>query len=406
MEESYRSRLELLGPEHRMTLQGGVDLGIHYANRGELSLAEGIVPLTADIVARVRGGEDQESVRLRSDAKRALAWLRQRQGRAGEARAAFQELLEMEELLRRAKGVTTPYHARCADLLDWIGGSQWSLDRDFDRARETLSRGLEISRQIAGDGYPTQSLLRSLGWIHSEIGKFDTALDYMRQSHEINVRRLGVTHPWTRNSARRMASVAGRLGNWPEVAHELQAQREQGTADALSLSQELLARTLADLTDDLQVFRRELWAAGQKQPIESAQYQTALILLSLTPPDDELAQILSLGQRAESDLGGVFWGEMRKPILQGLAAYRGRQFTETVRILQPIARERINRRVVSLGRYLVAMALHQQERHPEAKVVLNGANELLGRLLLPGDLQLPSVVGPWRQTSRLAWKHA
>jgi eukaryotic-like serine/threonine-protein kinase len=338
MEESVRTTREVLGPEYRETLDKGAQLGIHYANAGDLSLAQGIVPEIVEIVLRIHLDDDPHSVRLRFVSRYALAWLRERQGRHGEARAVYEELLEVEELLRHGSSIVAPYHVEHANLLQTIGSYFWSLDRDFQNARRTLLEGLDISRSIVSDGYPTQNLLRSLSWLHVETGEFETALEYLRQIHDINVRRLGHAHPWTRGSGRQIAAVHARFGDWRAVVDELQAQRDQGTSDAFSLAQALLAETLAGQMNTIASLRQNLWKTVQEHPAESAMYQSALILLTLVPSEDELPGVLELARLAEEDKGTVWWGSFRKPLLQGLAAHRNGQFAEAIRILDPLTR--------------------------------------------------------------------
>jgi tetratricopeptide (TPR) repeat protein len=274
-----------------------------------------------------------------------------------------------------------------------IGRYQWSLDNDYDRARNTLLRGLEISQGAAGVGHPTPSLLSELARLHAQRQDYAAALEFMRQFHQINSRGLGAAHPWTRDSGRRIASVPGRLGDWAAVSAELSAQREQGTSDAHSLAQELLAGTLAGETNTIPALRQELWKTVQDHPAESARYQCALILLTLVPSETELPEVLELARHAEEDKGTDWWGSFRKPLLQGLAAHRSGRFAEATEILDSLARERGVYRLVALARYFEAMALQQLGRISEAQATLREANLLLNRLLQPGNLQLASPSG-------------
>jgi tetratricopeptide (TPR) repeat protein len=64
---------------------------------------------------------------------------------------------------------------------------------DFDQALTTLEAGLALTEKV-GDEYQRPKILNSLGWLYSECGNLDRALDLNRQGAEM-ARKLGYPEP-------------------------------------------------------------------------------------------------------------------------------------------------------------------------------------------------------------------
>jgi len=338
-----------------------------------------------------------ESHWLRNTTLLKLAGLREGQGRAFEGRNLYRTVWEAT----RGRGSRT---LLAAEASHGYAHYLWWFDRQHEQAAGILKEGLEITRDIVGEAAPAPHLYRQLVDLRLDQGRFEEALEPLARGMALIEGYYARNHPYTIRTGRWVASVPGRIGDWSGVVTELENQRNRGIVDGESLAAELLVRHLAGQTDGTSALRRNLWDWLSGDPEEAVTFQTALLLLVLPCPADEEAQLLALVKRVGSGQGAMSPSWLQLRLLRGAAAFRAENRAVALEQLTPVTYTLADRRLATLARYFVAMALHGSQQATEAQAEVSRANVLLNKLLLCGDLDPQPRQSRWQYPTNGTWE--
>jgi tetratricopeptide (TPR) repeat protein len=228
-------REEVLGDEHRETLEAKFDMAMLYffADRHEES--ESLFRTTLESSRRVLGEEDPATLKSMNWVANAL----RRSGRIQEAESLFVVTLDR---MRRVLGEEHPETMSCRKNLASVYGVA-----DWKRGEELLSLTLEnyeIARRAFGEEHPmTLGYLHDLASAYFGLTRHEEAESLFARALEIRRRVLGDDHPHTLASIVALSNVHRNQGRYAEAAAAME--------EALEASRRVLG-------DD--VFHNNRWA--------------------------------------------------------------------------------------------------------------------------------------------------
>ncbi len=183
--KAYALRKELLGEEHRDTLETLIALGVTLMEAGEFTDAEARCRHALELCRREFGAEDE----LTAKAMNNLALLYERQGKYGDSEPLYREALAT---CRRTLGDDHELTLRVINNLGMLLIEQ----ADYDGALALYREGLEGLRRTLGDDHPITIIMRNnIGWTQVERGHFEDGAQTLRDIADTALRVLGPEHP-------------------------------------------------------------------------------------------------------------------------------------------------------------------------------------------------------------------
>jgi hypothetical protein len=383
LREAYEGQLEVLGLESLETLFTAHHLALHYLNGQMPARAEEFLPQVAEVVAR----RQSPTNRLALDLAYSMAYLRQRQGRHGEAWGRWKEL---HARVLQSKGPESLWLAN----LNWsVGSYLWWWEGNHQAAAELIEQGLQISRRLVGTAYPTDALAHELMRLRLDQGLYVPAAEAARACVADLLASYAPDHPYVTWRACLAGSCFARTGAWEAGAVELAAARNRGVITAHTLASELLARLLAGDVRGAAEVRASFERWLREKPNQQAEGRTAWPLLSLAWPSAQTSTVVEFADHAAAH-------EVCQPtqrLLRGAAAYRRGNHEDARRAFAAAGdRMGLNPRIAALADYFGAMTWHRGGETERARELLRNANDHLERLLRPGDLGIASEASdPW-----------
>jgi serine/threonine protein kinase/tetratricopeptide (TPR) repeat protein len=206
-EASLRTRRDILGDEHRDTLQSMNNLGLllQMLSRYEEALSRCREALEGR--RRVFGGDDPDTLQSINNMGILLKALGKYQG-------AFPYQREALDGFRRVLGDDDP---NTLTSLNNMGGLFMALG-EYEEVLPYYRETLEGRRRVLGENHPhTVISINNMGRLLKAMGKFEEALPYHRRALAIRRRVLGDDHSHTLTSINNMGSLFRAMGKHEEA---------------------------------------------------------------------------------------------------------------------------------------------------------------------------------------------
>jgi eukaryotic-like serine/threonine-protein kinase len=391
--DAHDRRVRLFGVDHPDTIRSALDLGRLYLATGNLGRAEELIAPAAQVVGRRERSSavtPLEALPLDVRAKSALASLRESQGRFGEARRLFKELLEGFGSSPGPINLGTRWSLAQAHFTGKLAYYAWTWDRDHEKAADLYGRAIETARAKVGYGDPTPLLLYEFCKLRQDQQRFAEAIQIRHERFQGLEQSYGLGHPLVCNDVREVSVLHASTGDWERAVQWQTEQRRRGNADDLSLVSELYKRQIAGRPEETAELRRAFWKLFENQPETAAEFPNAYVMLTLPCPDSERELLLRLASGAverlqdQKEHGGVT--PLLVGLIRGMAAYREDRFAVCVSQLRPILANLHDRGLAALGGLYTAMAHERLGNRTEARQSLTEASRLVDAALRLGDL--------------------
>lgn len=315
----------------------------------------------------------------------ALGWVSLQQGRLAEAEALYREVLTAPRLTNLKPAESAPLLAMLEAIQSRRSGSG-ALATRHQAVVDSLRRAARQSGPWISKALAPAAVLSLVDELMQQQA-YDEARQVLEAEWDIEKGYAGETSPLALETARRLADLAGMLGDWTRCLECGQAIRRAGQDDINVLYASGVAALLAG---DVAAYRELCVVMSSRfgtTPVPDCDRAAKLCLLAPDPAPD-LAAALRLADMAhELQRGG--WADTKTlpwyRLLQGIAECRRGRAAESLAELEPLQAEP-ELRVACLADCFAALARHRLNQTNEARLALGRANAILEGWMCTGLL--------------------
>jgi CHAT domain-containing protein/tetratricopeptide (TPR) repeat protein len=211
-ERAVRIKERLIGPDSLGTATSLTELGLLFAERGQLEEARRVLTRVLGIRERTLGPEDA----LVASSLKFLAAVENQAGSDSLAEPLLQRAIRIERATRSPKD---PVLGQSLNMLASLAFNEG----DYARAGPLYEEVLEIYRDAYGPDHPNLSTpLHNLGAVYAELGDPVQALRYLKKALDLRVRALGADHWLVASTLGNLGSVLEDLGDIPGARARLE----------------------------------------------------------------------------------------------------------------------------------------------------------------------------------------
>ena len=213
--EALAARRRVLGNLHDATINSMSNVAGHFLRSKRLDDAASLYQEAFLCSKDLLGAEHPSTLCNANNFAHILA----KQGHKIKAVELYQSTIV---LLRRTLGPEHNYTRGSIDNLTGLLSTMVKEDKEtVQSALSMFQEHLAANRSTLGVEHPcTQELLTSVGLLLQSMTRLPEAEVFLREVHDVRIRAYGLRHPYTRMSARRLATCVGRQGRVDE-AHEI-----------------------------------------------------------------------------------------------------------------------------------------------------------------------------------------
>lgn len=210
---ALRTRREVLGPDHRDTLNSLAAKAALLRQQGKYAEAEGPFEEALAGLRKTAGDDDPDTLQCLKE----LGGLRQYQGRYDEAKACYTEAFERR---KRVLGEDAPSTL----IVEGDLGQLLLFQGKYDEAEALLKDAHERLLRVNGENnQATVNVVNSLGSLYVAMGRLDQAEVCYRRSLAWRRASLGENHPSTLGAMENLGGVLFRVGRLDEAVELVKA---------------------------------------------------------------------------------------------------------------------------------------------------------------------------------------